>query len=217
MAIYMTMRGGEDFADLNEDQSGARIGARIKKIRETRKMTRADLGRLVGLDQNRIQQYENGRRKPKIPLLKKIAAALGVETIALMDPVPDTYVGAMHALFQMEEILDLKITKKDGCYCLLFGDGRTDGMTRYLSGWYDVRHALDEALPNLTDEEREKRFFDYNMYEWTYPKSLSMNADRRYDEHPINRLQEIQEDNDRFKLNMEKLDEILSKDEDRLK
>ena len=89
------------------------IGERIKKIRETREMTRAELGALVGLDQNRVQQYENGKRKPKIPLLKKFAAALGVETIALMDPTTESYVGAMHALFQMEEKLDMKIVKKD--------------------------------------------------------------------------------------------------------
>ena len=93
MAIFMNMLGGSDFADINEDRSGARIGNRIRKIRETREMTRSELGALVGLDQTRIQQYENGKRKPKIPLLKKIAYALGVETIALMDPVTESYVG----------------------------------------------------------------------------------------------------------------------------
>ena len=102
MAIFMSVPGGEDFADINEDRSAARIGARIKRIRETREMTRAELGALVGLDQNRVQQYENGKRKPKIPLLKKIASALGVETVALMDPTTESYVGAMYALFQME-------------------------------------------------------------------------------------------------------------------
>lgn len=206
MAIFMNMLGGEDFADINEDRSGARVGERIKKIRETREMTRAELGALVGLDQNRVQQYENGKRKPKIPLLKKFAAALGVETIALMDPTTESYVGAMHALFQMEEKLDMKIVKRDGCYCLQFGDGRFDGMNSYLSKWYEVRQELDEALPNLTDEERKKKVFDYNMFEWTYPGGTAMNASRKYNQHPINRMEEIQEDKQRFKALMEELD-----------
>lgn len=206
MAIFMNMLGGEDFADINEDRSGERVGERIKKIRETREMTRAELGALVGLDQNRVQQYENGKRKPKIPLLKKFAAALGVETIALMDPTTESYVGAMHALFQMEEKLDMKIVKKDGCYCLQFGDGRFDGMNSYLSKWYEVRQELDEALPNLTDEERKKKVFDYNMFEWTYPGGTAMNASRKYNQHPINRMEEIQEDKQRFKALMEELD-----------
>ena len=206
MAIFMNMFGGEDFADINEDRSGARIGERIKKIREAREMTRAELGALVGLDQNRVQQYENGKRKPKIPLLKKFAVALGVETIALMDPTTESYVGAMYALFQMEEKLDMKIVKKDGCYCLQFGDGKFDGMNSYLSKWYEVRQALDEAMPNLTDEERKKKVFDYNMFEWTYPGGIAMNARKKYDEHPINRIQEIREDNEHLKKMMEELE-----------
>lgn len=199
MAIFMNMIGGEDLADINEDKSAARIGERIKKIRETREMTRAELGALVGLDQNRVQQYENGRRKPKIPLLKKFAAALGVETIALMDPTIQSYVGAMYALFQMEEKLDMKIMMKDGCYCLQFGDGKHSGMNNYLRKWYEVRKELEDALPNLTDEERKKKVFDYNMFEWTYPGGIAMNARRKYYEHPINRMQEIREDDEHFK------------------
>lgn len=205
MAIFMNMLGGEDFADINEDRSAERVGERIKKIRETREMSRAELGALVGLEQNRVQQYENGKRKPKIPLLKKFAAALGVETIALMDPTTESYVGAMHALFQMEEKLDMKIQKKDGCYCLQFGDGKYDGMNSYLSKWYEIRQELDEAMPNLTDEERKKKIFDYNMFEWTYPGGTAMNAGRKYDEHPINRMEEIREDNECFKALMEEL------------
>ena len=206
MAIFMNMLGGEDFADINEDRSGARIGERIKKIRETREMTRAELGALVGLDQNRVQQYENGKRKPKIPLLKKFAAALGVETIALMDPTTESYVGAMYALFQMEEKLGMKIVKKDECYCLQFGDGKFDGMNSYLSKWYEVRQELDESMPNLTDEERRKKIFDYNMFEWTYPSGIAMNSRRKYDEHPINRMQELHEDNEHYKALMEEIE-----------
>ncbi len=208
MAIFMSVPGGEDFADINEDRSAARIGARIKRIRETREMTRAELGALVGLDQNRVQQYENGKRKPKIPLLKKIASALGVETIALMDPTTESYVGAMYALFQMEEKLGLKIVKREGCYCLQFGDGKFDGMNTYLSRWYEVRQELEEALPNLTDEERKRKIFDYNMFEWTYPSGIAMNALKQYNEHPVNRMQEIRED---VKNGREKIAEFVKK------
>ena len=208
MAIFMSVPGGEDFADINEDRSAVRIGARIKRIRETREMTRAELGALVGLDQNRVQQYENGKRKPKIPLLKKIASALGVETIALMDPTTESYVGAMYALFQMEEKLGLKIVKREGCYCLQFGDGKFDGMNTYLSRWYEVRQELEEALPNLTDEERKRKIFDYNMFEWTYPSGIAMNALKQYNEHPVNRMQEIRED---VKNGKEKIAEFVKK------
>lgn len=205
MAIFVDVLGGEDFADISEDKSAARIGARIKKIRETREMTRAELGALVDLDQNRVQQYENGRRKPKMKLLEGFAYALGVETIALMDPTIETYVGAMHTLFQMEEKLDLKVVKKDGCYCLQFGNGRFGGMNSYLKEWYKVRQELDEAMPELTDEERKKKVFDYDMFEWTYPSGIVMNARKKYNEHPINRMQELQEEKERSEAFRKKL------------
>ncbi|MBR3241352.1 MAG: helix-turn-helix transcriptional regulator [Parasporobacterium sp.] len=216
MAIFAHILGGEDFADINEDRSAERIGARIKKIRESREMSRSELGALVGLDQNRIQQYENGKRKPKIPLLKKIALALGVNAIALMDPTIDTYVGAMHTLFQMEEKLGLKIMEKDGYLCLQFGDGRMDGMNYYLRDWYKVRKELDEAMPNLSDEERKKKIFDYNMFEWTYPSGIAINASKKYNEHPINRMQEIKEDQDWLDEMRKELDERIAQMEQEL-
>ena len=150
----------------------------------------------------------------------------------------------MYALFQMEEKLDLKILKRegcyclqfgdgrfdgmnrylskwyevrralDGCYCLQFGDGRFDGMNRYLSKWYEVRRALDEAMPDLTDEERKKKIFDYNMFEWTYPSGIAINSRRKYDEHPINRMQEIQEEKERSEALMKKLDQYISDSEE---
>lgn len=156
--------------NIDKDNSGMRIGQRIKTIREARGMTRAELGVLVGLDQNRVQQYENGRRKPKLPLLKKIAEALGVSKIALMEPTFADHICTMHALFQMEEKLDIRVVEKDGGYCLQFGDGRTGDMNSYLKDWYEARKTLNEAIPNLTNEERRKKILEYNMFEWNFPK-----------------------------------------------
>ena len=194
MPIFANFPGGEDMANISENRSGERIGKRIEKIRESREMSRSELGKEIGLDTTRIRQYEVGSRKAKVPLLKKFADALGVETLALMDPTIETYVGTMYALFEMEEKLDLKITMKDGCYCLQFGDGKHDGINRYLENWYDAQQKKDENWANLTDEERKKKIFDYNMFEWTYPSGIAINADKKYYEHPINRVQELEEE-----------------------
>lgn len=155
--------------DINNHSAGVRMGQRIKAIREARGMTRAELGSFVGLDQNRVQQYENGWRKPKLPLLKKFAYALRVNVLAFMDPALDSYVGVMHTLFRVEEKFDMRVVKKDGGYCLQFGDGKTGRMNGYLQEWHDVRKALDYTTPNLTEEERKKKVLDYNMFRWTFP------------------------------------------------
>lgn len=77
---------------------------------------------------------------------------------------------------------------KEGCYCLQFGNGRFGGMNNYLEKWYEVRKELEESMPSMTDEEREKKIFDYNMFEWTYPNAIIVNTEKKYNEHPINRM-----------------------------
>ena len=54
--------------------------------------------------------------------------------IALMEPTFENHICTMHALFQMEEKLDIRVVEKDGCYCLQFGDGRTGDMNSYKYG-----------------------------------------------------------------------------------
>ncbi len=53
-------------------------GIIIRKIREEKGISRARLSEMVGLDVNRMQQYENGARNPKTALLNQIYKALGV-------------------------------------------------------------------------------------------------------------------------------------------
>lgn len=207
---------GKEYADISENRSAERIGERIKKIRQTRKLTRAELGRFVGLDQNRIQQYENGKRKPKSLLLKKIAYSLGVDTLALLDPMSDTTDGVMFMLFELEEKYDLKVEQIDGRYCLKFGDGKYNEMSGRLKEWYEVRKELEDALPKLSEEERTKKIFDYNMFEWTYPRShVFGGSDKQYFEHPISRMQEIKEDNARFEKRMRELDENMRQEDEK--
>ncbi len=64
---------------MNPDCRNIKYGTLIKNIRESRGMSRKELGELVGLDHIRVQQYENDRREPKIDLLNKIFDALEVD------------------------------------------------------------------------------------------------------------------------------------------
>lgn len=73
-------------------------GEKIKTLRQKKGLTQKQLGDLCGMADSAIRRYENGRAKPKIETLKKIASALRV-------PITD--------LIQDEDI-SLKIVKKDG-------------------------------------------------------------------------------------------------------
>lgn len=174
MSISYNIPGGEDLANVDKDNSKYRVGRRIRTIRQEAEMSQGELGEKVGLNANRIQQYENGIRKPKFPLLKKLATALNVNVLALMDPNMDAYVNAMHLLFQMEEELDAKLILKDGCYYLMFGNGKTGGINDYLQNWYNERQKLYENFSSISDVERQKRIKEYNQYEWSYPQKIML-------------------------------------------
>lgn len=152
------------------DGSAARTGKRIQMIRTACGMSRNELGRLVGLDCNRIQHYENGRRKPKLPLIKKMAEALGVEPAALVEPNIETCVGVMHALFRMESLFNLDVVKNaDGSYTLRFGDGRNGRINEYLQRWHDARMKLESRSLKCGHDDIGKIVFEYNMFEWRFP------------------------------------------------
>ena len=109
-----------------------RIGARIREIRIENGMSQEDLGNKVGLSADRIQKYENGVRKPKAELLQKIATSLGVNTLALTDPVVADSVGAMYAFFEMEKLYNLKVQRiQDGRLILIVDDGVSGPLNTY--------------------------------------------------------------------------------------
>ena len=51
----------------------------IRKYRIEKGLSQRELGELVGMTQQQIAQYENGKGKPKLETLDKLAKALGVK------------------------------------------------------------------------------------------------------------------------------------------
>lgn len=54
------------------------VGKKIREIRKEKKLTQKELGKACGIDEANIRKYENGKQKPKVENLKKIADALDV-------------------------------------------------------------------------------------------------------------------------------------------
>lgn len=199
MAIVVHNPFGNDYADFNEETSADRIGRRIRAIRMERGLTQAELGAGVGLNADRIQKYENGARKPKFDLLKEIAYVLGVETIALLDPVVSNYVGAMHALFEMEELYELEVFKDGGKVSLRFGDGFSGTLNEYLLEWAEERELIKTRLETATKEEKEAILKEYHNWEHTFPRPLADKTEKALQKIRLqNTIAELQEKLDKM-------------------
>lgn len=194
MALMIRNPFGQDAADFNEETSADRIGRRIRAIRTEKKMSQAELGQAMGLTADRIQKYENGARKPKFDMLKQFAYVLGVETIALMDPVVSNYIGAMFAFFEMEDLYDLEVKKDGAKYSIQFGNGFTGTMNDYLREWYDERETIKTRLEIASDEEKEVILAEYHDWERTFPKALCDRTEKGLQKARIkNTIAELQE------------------------
>lgn len=75
---------------------------RLAEIRKSKGLTQAALAERLGVEQPTVQRWEAGKREPDLTQLMELAAALGVEPSALIDP--DIAVAAGPTLFVKGEV-----------------------------------------------------------------------------------------------------------------
>lgn len=190
--LYINVPGGEDISDAQMAQQSNRIGNRIRRIREEHDpaMSQADLGEAVGLSADRIQQYENGFRKPKKELIKHIANALGVTSTALTDPDVSNYIGVMYALFEMEMLYNARPIEQNGNVCIEF-DPNNHTMQQNLRMWLAQYNNLQAVLSSSQSlEEKQRALHKYHQWEWSYPPTISSAEMREQIENQIRLLQD---------------------------
>lgn len=79
--------------DLDNDCPEIELGKRMKLIREAKGMTRSELGKILELNNPdiRVGSYENGKKFPRMAMIKKIANALEVSWQWLITGYMDNY------------------------------------------------------------------------------------------------------------------------------
>ena len=174
----------------DSDSDALRLGERMRRIRTALGLTQGELGEKIGLSADRVQKYENGFRKPKADMLRKIADALGVETMALTDPIVTTPIGVMYALFEMEKTYNAAVCKTERGFEMSFSGTNSfcgtynfcgtysDSIDDYILEWTLERNNIEEKLRKASsDEEKNSIILEYDMWKWTFPKSVSEKID----------------------------------------
>lgn len=161
-------------AGLKKADEARRVGARIRFCRAMTGLSRQELGTRIELDQNRVRQYETGRRKPKPPLLKKLAAALGVDPMALADPCLSTGEGVMYTLFEMELLYGLRVRRQDGRIVLSFCGDLPVNLEKYLDAWERAHSAYtDERAHAKSDKAAKLADEGYSRWKFKFPNFVS--------------------------------------------
>lgn len=84
------------------------LSENIKKYRKESGLTQRQLAKKCDLATGTIQQYELGKRKPKIEQIQKMSAALGVSISELLDPDVLSITNSMIELFANSKIKELE-------------------------------------------------------------------------------------------------------------
>jgi transcriptional regulator with XRE-family HTH domain len=63
---------------------GELLGARVRELRQKRKLTQGDLSARCGLPQSRISEIEKGARVPNLVTILRLAVALDCKASALI-------------------------------------------------------------------------------------------------------------------------------------
>lgn len=96
------------------------VGARIKQIRNAKKLSLRELGRLAHVSHSFIADIESGRSNPSLDTLASIANALGVPIEQLVSSKEDDFVAKAQITYgyrgrkQAEELLENIRTLFDG-------------------------------------------------------------------------------------------------------
>lgn len=191
-----------DYIDFDSETAGSRTGERIRMIRTEKGLTQAELGEAVGLNADRIQKYENGVRKPKNELLKKMADVLGVNPLAFTDPNITSKVGAMYGLFELERKYGLKLDVApagEGTGITVTFDFKND-MYKYLKAWLDeYASTYAEIEVASSDEERDEIIKAYHDWEWNFPKPLAdKTANALKKQRLKDKIEQLQEEYDKL-------------------
>lgn len=168
------------------------IGEQIRKYRKAAKLTQRELAERAGTATGTIQQYELGKRQPRLEQLTEIARALNLSVQSLLEPEGEAPIvlrevtlesasrDLLEAIYGPRTVKDVKDEKGEllGNYDV-FGGGN-DSMAvsedmlliiiRTLWGTVTGLMSGIHQSPEKIEEEMRERFADWSDDDWTNGK-----------------------------------------------
>lgn len=191
-----------------EDTAAYRVGTRIRNIRIDKGLSQSSLGAMVGVTGDRIQKYENGVRKPKTELLKKIAEALEVSPMALIDPVFADEICTMYALFELERKYSVQVEmvpeENNNVVCIKIDE--QNALYNYMKEWVTLKKMTQREMEYSSSEsEKQEIQKKYNKWMWTFPEGSVSEISKEEQKSRIKqKISELQNEYDKLDENSDR-------------
>lgn len=137
------------------------VGQRIKEARKGAGLTQKGLAEQIGAATGTIQQYELGKRQPRLEQLQAIAAALGIQVVDLLGPYDGPPLPGLADGDIMEEKGHISLEESNRLLVALGlikeGQDLSDADLAFLANtiqqldlWFSNRHKRPEIAPEST-------------------------------------------------------------------
>lgn len=191
-----------------EDTAAYRVGTRIRNIRIDKGLSQSSLGAMVGVTGDRIQKYENGVRKPKTELLKKIAEALEVSPMALIDPIFADEICTIYALFELERKYSVQVEMvpegNNNVVCIKIDE--QNALYNYMKEWVTlIKMTQREMEYSSSESEKQEIQKKYNKWMWTFPEGSVSEISKEEQKSRIKqKISELQNEYDKLDENSDR-------------
>lgn len=160
-------------------QNSKSIGKNIKEFRKLKKITQAQLGKLINKSESTIRKYELGEVEPNIETIKKIAEVLDVSSSAILG------IGLLDDNFAKDFIKVVAKMKNENIFAGT--DGIKNGLENFLKT-YIPQNSLNK-ISRDTLLEKEITFISDSKVEETFNYSYIDLAYKGYDKLLIKGLE----------------------------
>ena len=118
------------------------------------------------------------------------------------DPVTTNYIGAMFAMFELENTFNMKIgkTPDDQPPGLCISVDFKDEIYKYMEEWYKAYTQMQSELEIATSDEERKEITDsYHNWEWSFPQGIIDKTEKDLQKARLKRkIEELQEAYDKL-------------------
>lgn len=129
------------------------IGQKIKKIRKEKNITQRKLGERMGVSQQQIAQYENGKLKPKLETICRIADALEISHNTLFEAMDPHEKGVLlkYDLIELVKNLNIEVTDITDSNSIINAVEETANKKRKYTKLYDFLNSpgQDKAIEQV--------------------------------------------------------------------
>ena len=147
---------------------------RLKELRQKNNLTLKELGQKVGMANNTLSQYENGKREPKLETWEALANFFGVSVPYLQGFTEETYHNSTKEQQTMKQGLLIKLVTKETILLVEHNQEKNSSanMNEFIEYSFIQGYGIEDYNPFMSFSQRDVKELYINLDNILYVKQV---------------------------------------------